>query len=45
MSIGRRDLLKLAGLGSAAIRQFASLFPNNARPVQGRNRRFLIESN
>ena len=27
------------------IRQFASLFSNNARPVQGRNRRFLIESN
>jgi|HubBroStandDraft_6_1064221.scaffolds.fasta_scaffold24299_2 carbonic anhydrase len=27
------------------IRQFASLFPNNARPVQGRNRRFLIEAN
>ena len=27
------------------IRQFAQLFPNNARPVQSRNRRFLIESN
>jgi len=27
------------------IRQFASLFPVNARPVQSRNRRFLIESN
>lgn len=27
------------------IGQFAKLFPNNARPVQGRNRRFLIESN
>jgi carbonic anhydrase len=27
------------------IRQFAALFPNNARPVQGRNRRFLIEAN
>jgi len=27
------------------IRQFAALFPNNARPVQGRHRRFLIESN
>ena len=27
------------------IKQFAQLFPNNARPVQGRNRRFLIESN
>lgn len=27
------------------IRQFASLFPNNARPVRGRNRRFLIEAN
>jgi carbonic anhydrase len=27
------------------IRQFASLFPNNARPVQNRNRRFLIETN
>lgn len=27
------------------IRQFAALFPNNARPVQSRHRRFLIESN
>lgn len=27
------------------IGQFARLFPNNARPVQGRNRRFLIETN
>jgi carbonic anhydrase len=27
------------------IRQFAALFPNNARPVQGRNRRFVIEAN
>jgi carbonic anhydrase len=27
------------------IRQFASLFPNNARPIQGRNRRFVIEAN
>ena len=27
------------------IKQFASLFANNARPVQRRNRRFLIESN
>lgn len=27
------------------IRQFASLFANNARPVQRRNRRFLIETN
>jgi carbonic anhydrase len=27
------------------IGQFAALFPNNARPVQGRNRRFLVESN
>jgi carbonic anhydrase len=27
------------------IKQFATLFPNNARPVQGRNHRFLIESN
>ena len=27
------------------IRQFAALFPNNARPVQNRNRRFLIEAN
>jgi carbonic anhydrase len=26
------------------IRQFAGLFPNNARPVQGRNRRFVIEA-
>jgi carbonic anhydrase len=26
------------------IRQFAALFANNARPVHGRNRRFLIES-
>jgi carbonic anhydrase len=25
------------------IRKFASLFPNNARPVQNRNRRFLLE--
>lgn len=30
---------------SDQIRQFAELFPNNARPVQSRNRRFLIESN
>ena len=27
------------------IQQFAALFPNNARPVQRRNRRFVIESN
>jgi carbonic anhydrase len=27
------------------IKQFAALFPNNARPAQGRNRRFLIETN
>jgi carbonic anhydrase len=27
------------------IRRFAGLFPNNARPVQGRNRRYLIETN
>jgi carbonic anhydrase len=27
------------------IRQFASLFPHNARPVQGRHRRFVIEAN
>ena len=27
------------------IRQFAALFPNNARPVQPKNRRFLIEVN
>ncbi len=27
------------------IKQFAGLFPNNARPLQGRNRRFLIEAN
>jgi carbonic anhydrase len=26
------------------IAQFAALFPNNARPVQGKNRRFLIET-
>ena len=26
------------------IKQFASLFPNNARPVQRKNRRFLIET-
>lgn len=26
------------------IRQFASLFANNARPVQTRNRRFLLQS-
>ena len=30
---------------SDQIRQFASLFANNARPVQRRNRRFLIETN
>jgi carbonic anhydrase len=28
---------------SEQIRKFASLFPNNARPVQNRNRRFLLE--
>jgi carbonic anhydrase len=27
------------------IRQFAALFPNNARPVQRTNRRFVIETN
>ncbi len=27
------------------IRQLAQLFPNNARPLQGLNRRFLIETN
>lgn len=27
------------------IRQFAALFQNNARPVQRRNRRFVVESN
>ena len=27
------------------IKQFASLFANNARPIQRRNRRFLIETN
>ena len=27
------------------IRQFASLFTNNARPIQKLNRRFLIEAN
>lgn len=27
------------------IRQFASLFPNNARPIQPKNRRFLLEVN
>jgi|JRYI01.1.fsa_nt_gb carbonic anhydrase len=27
------------------IRQFAALFPNNARPVQRRNRRFLLQVN
>ena len=27
------------------IQQFAALFPHNARPVQRRNRRFVIESN
>ena len=27
------------------IRKFASLFPSNARPVQLRNRRFVVESN
>lgn len=30
---------------SDQIRQFASLFPNNARPVQKLNRRFLIDAN
>ncbi|EWY37061.1 hypothetical protein N825_21690 [Skermanella stibiiresistens SB22] len=29
---------------TAQIARFAALFPNNARPVQGRNRRFLLES-
>jgi carbonic anhydrase len=29
---------------TAQITKFAALFPNNARPVQGRNRRFLLES-
>jgi carbonic anhydrase len=28
----------------AQIQQFAALFPNNARPVQNRNRRFLIDA-
>ena len=28
----------------AQIRQFATLFPKNARPVQNRNRRFLIDA-
>jgi carbonic anhydrase len=28
----------------AQIRQFASLFPNNARPAQGRNHRLLLQS-
>jgi carbonic anhydrase len=28
----------------AQIQQFAALFPNNARPVQKRNRRFLIDA-
>lgn len=27
------------------IRQFSSLFPNNARPIQRKNRRFLLEVN
>jgi carbonic anhydrase len=27
------------------IKQFAALFPNNARPLQGRNRRSVIEAN
>jgi carbonic anhydrase len=27
------------------IKQFAQLFPNNARPVQSRNNRFIIQSN
>ncbi len=27
------------------IKQFAQLFPNNARPVQSRNHRFIIQSN
>jgi carbonic anhydrase len=30
---------------SEQIRQFAALFPNNARPVQRTNRRFVIETN
>jgi carbonic anhydrase len=25
------------------MKQFAALFANNARPVQGRNRRFLLD--
>jgi carbonic anhydrase len=29
----------------AQIRQFASLFPNNARPAQGQNHRLLLQSN
>jgi carbonic anhydrase len=28
----------------AQIRQFAAMFPNNARPLQGLNRRFLLTS-
>ncbi|EWY36567.1 hypothetical protein N825_26385 [Skermanella stibiiresistens SB22] len=28
----------------AQIAKFAALFPNNARPIQGRNRRFLLKS-
>jgi carbonic anhydrase len=27
------------------IRQFAALFPNNARPIQRTNRRFVVEMN
>ena len=29
---------------TAQIAKFAALFVNNARPVQGRNRRYLLES-
>ncbi|MCD0424105.1 carbonic anhydrase family protein [Rubrivivax sp. JA1024] len=31
-------------LSAAQIQRFAALFPNNARPVQRRNRRFLIDA-
>lgn len=36
-----RDAVQLS---TAQVKQFAALFPNNARPAQKRNRRFLIET-
>jgi carbonic anhydrase len=36
-----RDPLEIS---QEQLNQFAAMFPNNARPVQQRNRRFLIET-